>query len=96
MKLTDAWLFPVSFYGMDGGRSHESLLRSHAILGKVKEMLSAGTPPSVVLETIEVMEREHGAPFCCLMGETSEERPCSICQEDAEYNKAAAAKAVSE
>ena len=35
---------------------HESLLRSYHILAKVKEWLSLGAPPSVVLELIEELE----------------------------------------
>jgi hypothetical protein len=36
---------------------HESLLRSYHIVQKVKDMLELGTPPEVVLEIINDMEK---------------------------------------
>lgn len=37
---------------------HESMLRSYAILNKVKRLLLEGTPCAVVLELIQMMEEK--------------------------------------
>jgi hypothetical protein len=36
---------------------HESLMRSYHIVHKVKELLEAETPPKVVLEIMDLMQR---------------------------------------
>lgn len=45
---------------------HESLCRSYHIVEKVKELLQIGTPPTVVLEMIELMEPERHGPTVLL------------------------------
>lgn len=46
----------VNCEGKTQERLHESILRSWNILNKVKAMLAEGTPSTVILECIEVME----------------------------------------
>lgn len=47
---------PGPYRGSIIGKYHESLTRSYHLLAKVKELLEAGTPGSVVLEIIEDVE----------------------------------------
>lgn len=45
------------------GGYHESVLRAFNILSKVKSLLELGTPSSVILEVIAVMESGEGGDF---------------------------------
>lgn len=55
MKIENIQKRPTT-YETDGVNCHESLLRAFHIVEKVKELLEKDTPPSVVLEMIELME----------------------------------------
>ena len=59
MKIDDIQSRPTC-YESDGQKCHESLLRAFHIVDKVKELLEKNTPPSVVLELIEQMEKPNG------------------------------------
>lgn len=58
MKMLEVRTMPTVYDFTDSKavRVHESCFRSFQILGKVKELLGQGTPGSVVLELIELME----------------------------------------
>lgn len=47
--------FPTTFIGANGGRHHESLLRSYQILQKVKELCAIECPHSLIVEMIDDM-----------------------------------------
>lgn len=51
MKLIEITHLPICI-----GDSHESILRSYHILQKVKDYLSEGVPPKVILEIIAELE----------------------------------------
>ena len=59
-KMIQISKYPVTIEEIPAGaaRVHESVMRSYHILESVKEYLKLDTPPSVILEMIEVMEHE--------------------------------------
>lgn len=54
MKVSEICTRPTTLV-VDGDGYHESILRSYAIVEKVRELLVADTPPSVVLELLDEM-----------------------------------------
>lgn len=52
--------FPICFETLAGHKYHESVLRSYQILEQVKGLLELGTPQSVILDIISVMESSYG------------------------------------
>lgn len=49
---------------------HESTMRSYHILAYMKSLLQRGTPPDVVLEIIESLERPAGTRLQAFDGDT--------------------------
>lgn len=68
MKLSEIRRQPTTLFirdSADNQRFHESLLRSYQLVQKIKELLDADTPASVIMEIIDDVEEAEQVQYSC-------------------------------